>query len=467
MEQLKILIVDDDQWIREELEEFLVEHRYQVLTAALPSETFPLLEQHEPGIVILDLKLPEMDGLEILKHIKRSFPETEVIMITGHGDMENVIQAMRFGASDYLTKPFRLPEVLAAIERTQKFIHLQHTLKIVERNYSLLSKEFVDYLGYQIIGQSQAMQQVVELMSKVALSEDTSVFISGESGVGKELIARGIHQLSPRKDRLFCSVNMSAISEDLFESEFFGYKKGAFTGAHKDQTGWFQVAHEGTLFLDEISTMPLAHQAKLLRVLEERAITKVGSHKEIPVNVRIIAATNQQVEQLVAENRFREDLYYRLNAFTIHIPPLRQRPEDLPLLIENFVSHFSQKIKKPIKTFDPRVIEMLMQYDFPGNVRELKNMIERAVILCEGNTLCPQHFFINTPQTGDTDNTEANDAASTEIALEPALQQAEARLILQALEHTGYNKTKASELLRISRQSLHRRIKRLGIKTAN
>jgi DNA-binding NtrC family response regulator len=384
-------------------------------------------------------------------------------MITGHGDMDSVIQAMRSGASDYLTKPFRLPEVQAAIERTQKFILLKQRLKTAELNYSLLSQEFQGSLGYHIIGKSPVMQNVIDLMSKVAQSDETSVLVTGESGTGKELIARGIHHLSARKDHMFCSVNMSAITDTLFESEFFGHKKGSFTGASKDKAGWFQVAHEGTLFLDEISTMPSFQQAKLLRVLENRKITKVGSHTEIPVNVRIIAATNKDIKQMVHEDTFREDLYYRLSIFTIHIPPLRQRKEDIPLLLENFVSHYSHKINKPLKTIDNQVTEALMAYDFPGNIRELKNMIERAVIVCESDTLHLQHFPITQATKYDASEHVADEEEASYQDLAETLERTEKRLILQALVKANHNKSKAANLLNISRQSLHRRLKRLGL----
>jgi DNA-binding NtrC family response regulator len=462
MDKLKILIVDDDQWVREELDEFLTENEYTVFQAGLPSEAFRIAEAHEPDIVLLDIKLPEMDGLAVLERLKASFPEMEIMMITGHGDMNSVIQAMRLGASDYLTKPFRLPEVQATIERTQKFILLHQKLKMVELNYSTLSQEFRDSLGYHIIGKSPAMKAVLELMSKVAGANETSVLIIGESGTGKELIARGIHRLSARKDHMFCPVNTSAITDTLFESEFFGHKKGSFTGASKDKAGWFQVAYGGTLFLDEISTMPLHHQAKLLRVLEEKTITRVGSHTEIPVDVRIIAATNRDIEQLVNENTFREDLYYRLSAFTIPVPPLRQRKEDIPLLLENFVSHYSRKINKPVKKVDKQVTEALMAYNFPGNIRELKNMVERAVILCDGDTLYLQHFPIFRSESLSPLG-YSPEGKEHGLHLEKTLELTEKRLILQALEKANYNKSKAAELLNISRQSLHRRLNRLGL----
>lgn len=463
MDNLKILIVDDDHWVREELGEFLTEYEYIVLQAGLPSEALQIVDDREPDIIILDLKLPEMDGLEVLKRMKTSFPEMEIIMITGHGDMDNVIQAMRLGASDYLTKPFRLPEVQAAIERTQKFILLKQRLKTVELNYSLLSQEFYGSLGYHIIGESPAMQRVIDFMSKVARSDETSVLIIGESGTGKELIARGIHRLSTREDQMFCSVNTAAITDTLFESEFFGHKKGSFTGASTDKAGWFQVAHQGTLFLDEICSMPLPQQAKLLRVLEEKTITRVGSHTEIPVDIRIIAATNQDIKQMVNKSTFREDLYYRLSAFTIHIPSLRQRKEDIPLLLENFVSHYSHKINKPLKTIDNRVTDALMGYDFPGNVRELKNMVERAVILCDDDTLYLQHFPIIQATKDDSIEKLPDEEESSHQDLEETLERTERRLIFQALEKANQNKSKAAELLNISRQSLHRRLKRLGL----
>ncbi len=463
VDKLKILIVDDDRWVREELHEFLTESEYTVFQAGLPSKAFRIAGEHEPDIVILDIKLPEMDGLAVLERFKESLPDMEIIMITGHGDMDSVIRAMRLGASDYLTKPFRLPEVQAAIERTRKFIHLNNKLKTVELSNSLLSRELHDSVGYGMIGKSPVMQTVVEFMSRVAKSDETSVLITGESGTGKELIARGIHRLSASKQRRFCPVNTSAITDTLFESEFFGHKKGAFTGASADKPGWFEIAHTGTLFLDEISSMPLNHQAKLLRVLEDRKITRVGSHKEIPVDVRIIAATNKDLEQLIADRAFREDLYYRLNAFVIHAPPLRQRKEDILLLLENFTDFYARKMNKPVQGIDANTVKSLTNYEFPGNVRELKNMVERALILCEGDTLHPRHFPILQAKEQALPKYSSDVEAQTGLDLEQTLELTEKQLIIQALENTNYNKSKASELLHISRQSRHRRLRRFGI----
>jgi transcriptional regulator with PAS, ATPase and Fis domain len=298
------------------------------------------------------------------------------------------------------------------------------------------------------------MRSVIDLMSKVAQADDTTVLITGESGTGKELVARGIHCLSARKDKHFYSINISAIPGSLFESEFFGHKKGAFTGATEDKAGWFEIAQNSTLFMDEICDVDPNLQGKLLRVLEERKIIKVGSHKEIPVNVRVVAATNKKIKQLVRTSKFRTDLYYRLSSFEIHIPPLRERKEDIPLLLEHFAEFYAQKMNKSIKGIDEKVTVSLMDYDFPGNVRELKNMVERAVILCEGDTLQAQHFPIVQSKEHEPEGKE-EEVFNLKIM--------EKTLIVRALEKTNYNKSKAGELLHISRQSLNRKIKKFGL----
>ncbi len=459
MRQLKIMVVDDDPWIRDELDEYLSGAGFTAIKAALPRTALKMAEDHGPDIVILDIKLPEMDGLQVLEKLKTVLPGAEIIMITGHGDMESVIRAMRLGATDYLTKPFRLAEVRAAIERTRKFVRLNKKLKAAELNYTLLSRQFNEALGHPLVGKSPEMQHVIDLVSRVAGSHDTSVLITGESGTGKELIARAIHSLSSRKDGMFQPVNASAVMDSLFESEFFGHRKGSFTGADEDRIGWFEAADNGTLFLDEISNLPMGCQAKLLRALEEKKITRVGSQKEIPVDVRIIAASNQDVARMAEENAFRKDLYYRLNAFSISIAPLRRRKDDIPLLLDHFTSYFAARMNKTIRAVDPQATAGMAAYHFPGNVRELKNMVERAVILCDGQTLTLRHFpmlgapFSN-PLAGDPDG--ATD-------LEVVLRTMEKNLILRALDKTGNNKSRAARSLNISRQSLHRRMKKLDI----
>jgi len=454
MERLKILIVDDEKRVRDELDEFLTAKNYTVFHADAPSAAFEIISKNIIDIMFLDIRLPEMDGLEVLDKMKKAYPSLEVIMITGHGDMNSVIQAMRSGASDYFTKPFRLADIEYAIERTQKFIRLNKRLREVEINYELLSKEFNESKGYQIVGNSLKMKNVIDIMGKIALSDDTTVLITGESGTGKEVVARGIHYLSSRKESYFYSVNISSIPDCLFESELFGHKKGSFTGSVEDKKGWFEIANNSTLFLDEISEMDIKLQAKLLRVIEEKKVVRVGSYKEIPIDLRIITASNKNIEELIKENKFRKDLYHRLNAFRIHIPPLRERKEDIPVLLESFIRFYSGKTNKPIHKIDKNIAKNLIDYDFPGNVRELKNMAERAVILCEGDKLHLKYFSINSDKP--LQKKEKEDTFD--------LERIEKSLIKKALEKTNYNKLKACKLLNISWQALDRRIKKYGLK---
>ncbi len=448
MNELNLLIVDDEKAYRENIEDFFSNSKMKTFSAELPSLAFDILKKNKIDIVILDLKLPEMNGLDVLKEIKKFYPEIEVIIITGHGDMDSVIKAMRLGAIDFFTKPFRLIEVQNAIERTKKFIYLQKKLNEVEMNYSLVSKELKEKFGNNIIGKSKEIKNVLNLMAKVAKAGNTSVLITGESGTGKELVARGIHSLSDRKDHYFYAVNCSAVPENLFESCFFGHKKGAFTGANEDKKGWFEIASEGTLFLDEIGDMPAAQQSKFLRVLEEKKITKVGSHIEIPVDVRIIAATNKDAKKLITNNVLRSDLYHRLSSFEINIPPIRERIDDIPLLVDHFIELFSVNLKKNIKGINRNALENLMAYDFPGNIRELKNMIEKAVILCDGDKLSTSYFGF------------ANEEYPPEIKDSYNLQSIEKNIIEKALQKTRFNKTKAAKLLNITRQALDRRIEK-------
>lgn len=457
MEALKILVLDDEKVFREEIREFLEGDGFTVLLSAKPSEAFSVLSENEVDILILDLRLPEMDGLEVLKQVKIQYPDIEVIMITGHGDMDAVIRAMRHGAVEFFPKPFRLLDMRAAIQRTKRYISLHAELKEINQTYSLISKELIESVGNEILGKTSAINQVVDLMSKVAKADNTSVLITGESGTGKELVARGIHYLSERKKSYFYAVNCSAIPETLFESEFFGHKKGSFTGANEDKAGWFEIAHGGTLFLDEVVEMQPAMQSKLLRVLEERKIRRIGSSVDIPVDVRIIAATNQNIHKLIETGKFRPDLYYRLNSFEINIPPLRDRKDDIPLLLDYYVKLLSQRLGKRINSVDTAINRVMMSYNFPGNVRELKNMVERAIILCDGNKLTLKNFTglapsVETPSTTSTIGEEIFD-----------LDLIEKIVIMKALEKTGYKKAEAAQLLNITRQSLDRRLEKYEI----
>lgn len=453
MKDLSILVLDDEKAIREEILEFLTEDGYSLFEAERPSRAFAIMEEEIIDVIILDLQLPEMDGLSVLKKIKENNDHAEVIMITGHGDMEAVIQAMRLGAMEFFTKPFRLLDMKAAIQRSRRFVELSNRLKEANLGYSLLSRELHDSVGSQIMGNSLAIRRAVDLMEKVAKSDTTSVLITGESGTGKELVARGIHYLSSRKKNIFCPVNCSAIPDSLFESEFFGHKKGAFTGAMEDKIGWFEIANGGTLFLDEVVEMQPQMQAKLLRVLEDRKVQRIGSHIEIDVDTRILAATNKNIAQLVDEHRFRADLYYRLNSFIINMPPLRERREDIPILLNHFLGYYSSKFNKNLPEVDAGIYKLLNQYDFPGNVRELRNMVERAIILSDGKRLRSRDFAVGEVlQESSTSGEEVFD-----------LDELEKRTIIRALEKTDYKKVEAALLLNITRQALDRRMEKYNL----
>lgn len=455
MEKLEILLVDDDEEFLNELGEALEDDMNFITSASRPSQALELIEKQSFDIAILDVMLPEMSGIQLLKEIKEKIPDIEVIMITGQGDMDTVIKAMRHGATDYFNKPFKQVELQSAIERTRKFKQLQYRLEKMESQYQMLSRELNQRLGTELIGSSRNTHQIIELMHKVAGADETSVLITGESGTGKELVARGIHFLSARKDNYFHSVNCSAIPESLFESEFFGYNKGAFTGANSNKSGWFEISNGGTLFLDEIGDMQLNLQSKFLRVLDEKIITRVGSHKSIDLDVRIIAATNQNLEELVRQNKFREDLYHRLNSFTIHIPPLRERKEDIGALADYFIKHYNEKLKKSIKSIDQKVYDYLKSLPFYGNVRELKNLIERAVIMCDDEVFTVNHFI----DQGKI-NHSAKDNGFNINTLN--LHELEKKAIQKALAQTNHNKTQAAQLLNISRQALDRRLEKIN-----
>lgn len=458
MVSLKILILDDEKVFREEIREFLENDDFTVLVAERPSEAFNILQNDSIDILILDIRLPEMDGFAVLERVKELYPQIEVIMITGHGDMDAVIQAMRMGAVEFFPKPFRLLDMKAAIKRTRRFIELNQRYKEVNRSYKAIAKDLRDNVGYEIVGNSKKIRQVMELMHKVAQSDQTSVLITGESGTGKELVARGIHYLSSRKKNFFHAVNCSAIPDSLFESEFFGHRKGAFTGANEDKAGWFEIANGGTLFLDEIVDMQPTMQSKLLRVLEDRKVRRIGATTDLSVDVRIIAATNQDIQSLLDDNKFRNDLYYRLNSFEIVIPPLREHPEDIPVLLEYYTDLLSRKMNKKITAIDESVVRILQDYNFPGNIRELRNMVERAIILSDGNRLTSREFAIS----GISPDAEMVAAKEYEQIFD--LEELEKLTIIRAMEQTGYKKTEAAQLLNITRQSLDRRIEKHGLK---
>lgn len=458
-DKLNILLVDDEQRVLDEIEEFLKDQGYAVRTASHASDAFAILGKHRVDIMIVDIKLPNISGLEILEKVKQKYPEIEVIMISGHGDMSTVIEAMRKGATDYFPKPFRLVDINNSVLRTKRFITLNKKLKAAKSNIDLLSQRLLENIGSQLLGDSPAMKKLTYMMAKVAQADNTSVLILGESGTGKELVAHGIHYLSKRNKKMFFSVNCSAVPESLFESEFFGHTKGSFTGANEDKSGWFEIADEGTLFLDEISDMPLTQQAKLLRILEERKVSKVGSRQSKKVDVRVIAASNRDLEKLASENKFRLDLFHRLSIFIIEIPPLRERKEDIPILLDFYVRLAAERQDRQIPKIDPAVMSLLKANDYPGNVRELKNMIERAIILCEGNTLLPEHFSAKT-LPGSAQKEVRLLSEQEEIY---DLEENEKNIIVRALEKCEGNKSKAANLLNITWQALDRRLKKFGL----
>ncbi len=462
--KLSILVVDDEQRFVDEIEEFLKNKKFKVFCASHPFKALELVKEHAPDIAILDIRLPGMNGLDLLHEIKKLHPLVEVIMISGHGDMNTVIEAMRKGAVDYFAKPFRLADVYKAIVRTQRFIQLNSELKAVKSSRDILSKKLLENIGVQLVGNSKAMTEMIGMMTKVAQTPNTSVLVLGESGTGKELVAHGIHYLSSRSNKMFYSVNCSAIPESLFESEFFGHKKGAFTGAEADKEGWFEIADGGTLFLDEISDMPLIQQAKLLRVLEERKVSKIGSRQSKHVDVRVIAASNTDLEKLANENKFRPDLFHRLNIFVINIPALRTRKEDIPALCDYYLKMYARQFGKSSLKLDKEAMEKMMTYDFPGNIRELRNIIERAVILCEGDELLIRHLQLSHTYAAGQKRTMSSDISENTSGFVPDtsldLEENERQLIRKALEQAGNNKSKAADLLNITWQALDRRMKK-------
>jgi len=450
----KVLVIDDEKSFTEEICEFLRKSGYRCFDAQTGREGMKILKNQEIDLLILDVMLPEMNGLDVLKEIKSAYPQLEVIIISGHGNMDTVITAMRLGALDYLRKPLRHSDVQIAIERTRRFIELNLKLKQIEEKYSLISKTLEHKIERKFIGASTQIKEVFAQAMMAAGHPDANVLITGESGTGKENIARIIHYSSARKDHIFYAINSSAITDTLLESEFFGHKKGSFTGAINDKMGYFEVCHQGTLFLDEISDMPLNLQAKLLRVTEDKMITRIGDTNRIYTDFRLISATNHNIERLVEKKKFRLDLLHRLNTLHIHIPPLRERPEDIRPLLEHFAGEYALKYNRQGFIIAKEVFDMLSRYEFPGNVRELKNMTERAFILNRSNKFSIQDFPVKPPvQNKETvKNKDLN------------LQAVEAGLVKDALKSAGNNQKAAAEILGITRDALIRKMKKYNIR---
>jgi DNA-binding NtrC family response regulator len=457
MNKLNVLVLDDEKRFTEELNEFLQNSGFQTYEANTGAQGLSILKKQSIDLLILDVRLPGVNGLDILKEVKAKYPNMEVIVISAHGDMDTVIKSMRLGAIDYLRKPFRHIDIRIAIERTEKFLLLQRKLKQMEDKNSLISKNLEERIERHFIGISSQIKEVLDMAMTASKFPDTNVLITGESGTGKENIARIIHFASKRKGNTFCAVNSSAVTDSLLESEFFGHKKGSFTGALTDKKGFFETSDGGTLFLDEIADMPMNLQAKILRAIEEKKVTRVGETHPIDTDFRIISATNFMLYKLVDEKRFRLDLIHRLNTLHIHLPPLRERPEDIEPLLLYFAEEFSRKLNKPSPVIDEGVIKLLQSYTFPGNVRELKNMTERAIILSKGAIIGVSDFPVKSKSK----------SAQTEEAPKLNLEENEAKLIRIALHNCNNNQIAAASILGIQRMALARKMHKYNISFTN
>ncbi len=451
-ENRTIAIVEDDESIARMLKTMLADDGHETLVYTDSETCLSELHSRDCDIVITDLKLPDGSGFDILREVKQFRPEIMVIFITAFGTVENAVDAMKRGAYDFLPKPIGKEELLITVHKAIRF----HDLK--KENRLLRNQLSEKYSFDRIVGKSRVMQKRYSLLSKVANS-DSTVLITGETGTGKDLAARAIHYNSPRKDDPFVPVDCSTIPKDLVASELFGHKKGSFTGATRDQKGKFELADGGTLLLDEVGEIPQSVQVQLLRVLQQRRVTPIGHDKEIPVDVRILAATNQDLEEAVASGAFREDLYFRLNVFPIQMPPLRDRTEDIPLLVEHFLEKQASEtdVKVTQEAFD-----LLFEHEYTGNVRELENIIERALILSEGNDIYPEHVPDNLVRQNPTSE-ESPEFRIPDDGI--SLEKIESNLIRKALEKANGNQTRAAELLDISRQTLIYRMQKYHIGT--
>jgi len=447
-DSIRILVVDDEASQRELVSGYLKKQGFEVFTAAGGEPALELFRQAPMELILTDQSMPGLSGLELLKAARAINPETQVIVMTAYGNVETAVEAMKGGAADYLTKPLHLEELRQKIQRIVE----QHRLYAENRalREELRSRHRIE----GIIGESGQMVEVISLVRRVAASEAT-VLIRGESGTGKELIAKAIHYASPRAARPLVRVNCAALPENLLESELFGHEKGSFTGAIANRKGRFELADTGTLFLDEIGDLPLHLQAKLLRVLQEREFERVGSSQPIKVNVRILSATHRDLESLMRVGQFREDLYYRLNVVTILVPPLRERRQDLPALMDHFLKLFATKNGKTLRGFSREARDALLRYDYPGNVRELENVVERAVVLSRGDLI----------GRGDLPLTvEAPEASGEPPAqLTAAVEGLERRMIKEALKRAGGVQTRAADLLGVTERALRYKLKKYGL----
>jgi DNA-binding NtrC family response regulator len=449
---LKILIVDDEEPARQGLTALLARWGYDVDEAGDGQEALAKAAAGLPAVVLSDLVMPKMDGLDLLRALKTDVPFASVILLTGQGSIDTAVTAMREGAYDYLTKPVDVARLRLLIPKAAERGEALREVALLRRRLSQ-----VWGMG-RLVGTSAGMQEVYRLI-EVAAPTTAPVLISGESGTGKELVARTLHDLSPRAKGPFVAVNCAAIPETLLESEIFGHEKGAFTGALERRPGCFELAHEGTIFLDEIAEMNPGTQAKFLRILQDGTVRRLGGRTEIKVDVRVLAATNKDPVKAIQEGSFREDLYYRLNVVSLVMPPLRDRRDDIPALVQAFMEEFNARYDKHIRALDESVLSELVAQSWPGNVRELRNTLERAIIVCENDTILPKHIPPS-PSLRVADPGDGPDSVSFRVGT--SLEDAEKALILKTLAANGNNKTRAADVLGISLKTLHNKLKSYG-----
>ncbi len=451
-ESRTVLVIDDDETLRKVVEYNLHEDGYHVISAGDGRTGLQRFQESTVDLVLTDVRMPEMDGMEVLTRIKAMQPDLPVIVLTAHGTIDAAVEAMRVGAFDYLTKPFSHDQLRASVNKALEFEALRsenrHLRQIVSERFSFAS----------MIAGSRSMRAVTDTASRVA-SSDTTVLLEGESGTGKELLAKAIHVNSPRSRGPFVTVNCAAIPENLLESELFGHRRGAFTGAVADKQGKFESANRGTIFLDEVGELPLLLQVKILRVLQEREVDKVGETRPIKVDVRVIAATNRNLEKMTADETFREDLYYRLAVVSIRVPPLRERSDDIPLLVDHFLSKHAERLGRPRPAVDKAVYTAFNLYSWPGNIRELENVVERALVLDREGTIdlddLPERLRASEQRIGNLKIELPDEGIS--------LEDVERELLLAALQKNNWNQTRAAAFLNISRSTLLYRMQKFGL----
>ena len=443
-DKIRILVVDDELVIRESLKGWLQKSGYYVDAAESGPLALKMLEDTPYDLLFLDIMMPTMNGIEVLQVVKEKYLQTMVVMITAYGSVETAVEAMKGGACDYLMKPFN-PDQLTLL--TEK---LMQQRRLVEENI-FLREQMAERVRFEnLVGCSKAMQELFAIIEDVGTSE-ASVLLTGETGTGKELVAKAIHAKSPRCNAPFIAINCGALPEHLLESELFGYERGAFTGAVRAKKGRLEMAHRGTLFLDEVGTIPLKMQVDLLRVLETRKFHRLGGTQEIGVDFRVIAATNRNLQEAIQHGEFRQDFFYRLNVISLHIPPLRERREDIPLLARHFLQRYRRETNKQIDTIHPEARAILERYDWPGNARELENAIERAVVIGKRRSLGPEEFAFLTPSVPATSRP-------------CSLRECEVAHLKRVLEEFDWNISRAAEALEINRVTLHKKIKRYGLR---